>query len=705
MKYLSNLVFAFFIFLSPQILSAQWINPNGFNDGAVMDFHTYSFTISGNDMYAGTFSGLLRSTDNGVSWTCLNDRSKFESTRKLIVFDSLLLALNQHSIYRSTDGGVEWELATSGITGSAVLSLVLSDAVLYAASDKGVFVSTNRGETWSTISSNLPDIFGIRSLAVFGSRIFVSGTVGTYLTTNRASTWNKADSTISEVTNILSCTSIADTFFICPENEGGVYRSTDSGATWSATSGLSNKSVRTIISHGSNLLAGTSWGLFLSTDRGISWIETYDGLESRNIASLAVSGSDIYAVSNTVFRSSDGGASWAPQNPALNTLGTRPLAVSAGKLLAADYSSIHFSTDIGSSWDKIEPSQLSSGINVILLSGNDLFVATNTRGILISTDDGHNWTERNTGLSSKDIGTLTISGTRMYAAINNQGDSGIFVSSDKGSSWRRIKYGPDMYNGGVVGIAVINTHLFVVNGHSDILHSSDNGTSWSKSEYEYNYALCGYTKDVQVMGNDLFTATANGVFRSTDYGATWMNMSSTLADHYIWTLFVHGTNLFATTRNGIYLTTDKGKNWIDVNSGFPSIKPSGFAVVDDYLVCGAVSTLWRRPLSEIITPSSVRGSTELPKNVLIESNFPNPFSATTTLPYSLSSSGYVTMRILDVAGITMKTVMSDEFVSEGKHEVSLDGSHLPNGTYFVEIVFKDASGNLSREIQAVTLMR
>lgn len=85
--------------------------------------------------------------------------------------------------------------------------------------------------------------------------------------------------------------------------------------------------------------------------------------------------------------------------------------------------------------------------------------------------------------------------------------------------------------------------------------------------------------------------------------------------------------------------------------------------------------------------------------------FPNPFSAKTTLNYEVASSGYITMRILDVAGVTMKTIMSDEFVSEGKHEVTLDGSHLPGGTNFVEMVFKDASGISTREIQPVTVKR
>ncbi|HEY6172634.1 MAG TPA: T9SS type A sorting domain-containing protein, partial [Candidatus Kapabacteria bacterium] len=92
------------------------------------------------------------------------------------------------------------------------------------------------------------------------------------------------------------------------------------------------------------------------------------------------------------------------------------------------------------------------------------------------------------------------------------------------------------------------------------------------------------------------------------------------------------------------------------------------------------------------------------KNITVE-NFPNPFSTTTTLSYEVASAGYVTMRILDVAGVNLETVMSDVFVSEGKHEVALDGSHLPSGTYFVEMVVTNSEGMLARKIQPITVRR
>jgi hypothetical protein len=105
-------------------------------------------------------------------------------------------------------------------------------------------------------------------------------------------------------------------------------------------------------------------------------------------------------------------------------------------------------------------------------------------------------------------------------------------------------------------------------------------------------------------------------------------------------------------------------------------------------------------------PSAVPGEDTDSSDILsFEPNFPNPFSATTTLSYEVASAGYVTMRMLDVVGVTIEIVMSDVFVSEGKHEVTLDGSHLPSGTYFVEMVFKDTEGRSSRIVKPIIVQK
>src|SRR5262249_26464013 len=136
---------------------------------------------------------------------------------------------------------------------------------------------------------------------------------------------------------------------------GGVFKSTDGGATWTVT-GLAKTNVNVLAIdplHPSVLYAGTTGaypespgfrGLFKSTDSGTSWSPINDGLSDVldlrvpvNALVLDPSHANVlYAATsgNGVFKSSDGGATWAPFNDELTNLDVRVLAVARGTVFA-----------------------------------------------------------------------------------------------------------------------------------------------------------------------------------------------------------------------------------------------------------------------------------------------------------------------------------------------------------------------------------
>jgi photosystem II stability/assembly factor-like uncharacterized protein len=78
-------------------------------------------------------------------------------------------------------------------------------------------------------------------------------------------------------------------------------------------------------------------------------------------------------------------------------------------------------------------------------------------------------------------------------------------------------------------------------------------------------------------GNDLLVGTANGIFRSTDDGASWDASSTGVPPNlsiYALTSGPNGsggTNLYAGTFLGqVFRSTDNGMNWAAVNSGLPA---------------------------------------------------------------------------------------------------------------------------------------
>jgi hypothetical protein len=71
-------------------------------------------------------------------------------------------------------------------------------------------------------------------------------------------------------------------------------------------------------------------------------------------------------------------------------------------------------------------------------------------------------------------------------------------------------------------------------------------------------------------------------------------------------------------------------------------------------------------------------------------SFPNPFEDATTIRYSLPSAGRVALRVYDVSGRTVKTLVDDSSVSAGEHTVHWNGdndagSRVASGVYFYRI--------------------
>lgn len=75
-------------------------------------------------------------------------------------------------------------------------------------------------------------------------------------------------------------------------------------------------------------------------------------------------------------------------------------------------------------------------------------------------------------------------------------------------------------------------------------------------------------------------------------------------------------------------------------------------------------------------------------NFALSNNYPNPFNPTTKIYYSLNEASFVTLKVFDILGREVTTLVN-EIKSSGKHEVEFDASELPSGTY----IYKLTAGN------------
>ena len=82
-----------------------------------------------------------------------------------------------------------------------------------------------------------------------------------------------------------------------------------------------------------------------------------------------------------------------------------------------------------------------------------------------------------------------------------------------------------------------------------------------------------------------------------------------------------------------------------------------------------------------ITLSSVKDiSRGIPESFSLRQNYPNPFNPSTTIEFSMPSSGHVTLTVHNVLGEEVATLVN-EFKESGTYQLRFDARNLPSGTY------------------------
>jgi hypothetical protein len=77
-------------------------------------------------------------------------------------------------------------------------------------------------------------------------------------------------------------------------------------------------------------------------------------------------------------------------------------------------------------------------------------------------------------------------------------------------------------------------------------------------------------------------------------------------------------------------------------------------------------------------------SDEMPGDYILSNNYPNPFNPATKIKYSIPHSSLVQIRIFDVLGKELETLVNEEKPA-GTYELTWNAAALPSGVYFYRI--------------------
>jgi hypothetical protein len=186
--------FLLFLFATSQEANAQWAQTNGPHNITIT-----AMASIGTDLFVGG-DGVSRSTNNGVTWTSVDNGITDGFINALTVTDSntlspMLFASNTAGdVYRSSDEGQSWVTVDSGLSGLVTQTLASSGSDLYAGFYQGVYRTTDHGTSWSNASNGLPSNPDISNFAITGDLsaspvIFAGTSKGMFQSSDKGMTW------------------------------------------------------------------------------------------------------------------------------------------------------------------------------------------------------------------------------------------------------------------------------------------------------------------------------------------------------------------------------------------------------------------------------------------------------------------------------------------------------------------------------------
>jgi hypothetical protein len=75
----------------------------------------------------------------------------------------------------------------------------------------------------------------------------------------------------------------------------------------------------------------------------------------------------------------------------------------------------------------------------------------------------------------------------------------------------------------------------------------------------------------------------------------------------------------------------------------------------------------------------------LPQRITLEQNYPNPFNPSTSIRFALPKAAVVSLKVYDVTGQRVATLLNGEARAAGTYTVPFDASALASGVYFYRL--------------------
>ena len=578
------------------------------------------------------------------------------------------------TILRTSNGGLTWKRDSTDLATAGFYDIAFSDTLNgWAAGLNGLARTTDGGRTWQQSSIITDPVF---TLTFTDARHgWLCGYDVVQITRDGGETWFSGDATITDLRQLEFQDSL---YGMALGSDHLPYWTGDGGLTWLPRP-LSDRLTRVnglTLGAAQQAWAAGDYGVCLrTTNSGQTWQSNRSPIREFYQASFADAAHGWAACSGqALLRTSNGGASWSDSS-----------LTSPWQLFAVRF------TDAQAGWatgcntaDCVESHALLRSLNGGL-NWTPVFETTDSLVTSFAAPDADCcWLVTQPTVSSGAVGYTcwrTINGGQTWQAVATAQADILSLGGclDAQTAWLE---GLSM----LVDTTVARCRTFA--------RTTDGGNTWQRTYSD----CCGQTEvPPRPLKSGFFNATegwacfagiAMGecIFaRTRDGGAHFESMGSlpsyTLADM----AFPDPAHGWGVGPGGmLYATEDSGRTWLPCNSGTTeSLQQVQFAGGDGWITA-------RGGLLHLSGSSPVSPPLRLRPVSFSLAAFPNPFNPTTTLRFTLPQAGRVTLRIYDLLGREVTTLL-DAPRAAGSYALPFDGSHLATGLYFARIENASAS--------------